>query len=706
MSQNAGFAPSNFPGGFVQTLTGDIGGPVPPTGGNINVITNVAIDNSGSSIEFTGNPGTSTLTLNVTDADDNTLIGRDSGNGTLSGSDNTGLGFSSLSSLTSGLFNTGIGSQAGLNLSSGSNNTLLGAEVAVNLLSGSSNIIIGNEAGNNYVAAESDNIILDNDGVVGDNTTIRIGEEGFHTRAFMAGINGAVIGTPASVVIDMVTGQLGTAGGGGTPIETISGNDGIPESPDGAGNFNIVTANATAKFLGTANTETLDFGLTNLALGSSTPSATINAVHNAALGLEAMESITDGSSLVAVGWSAMAGVTTAGESVAVGALALGGATFTGGGCVAVGDNAMHSATSANGDVALGQNALFSLSSGNQNVALGSSSLNVLLTGSNNICIGNGAFFGNNYIGAESSNILIASDGIIGGGENNVIRIGTYGVGGGQQNKCFIASAFSNFGTQNTFVGEQSGNITLTVVSAIGNTAVGFQSLDSLTTGAANTCMGQSAGTALTTGDHNVAIGLDSLDSLPGGDDNVVVGDSSGTAYTTTESNNIILGANIAASAGEDNTIRIGNTSNNRCFVQGIVGNTITGPQTVVIDPTDGQLGVIAGGGLVTWSVITANQTAVVNNGYFSNKAATPLLLALPATSAVGDVIKVININTATGTQFTQAAGQQIFVSTASTTLGATGTLTSSAIGDTMTLVCRTANTIWWAESFGGAWTTA
>ena len=49
------------PGGLpsVLTLTGNVGGPVGPTAGNINVV-------GGGSITVTGNPGTSTLT--ITDA--------------------------------------------------------------------------------------------------------------------------------------------------------------------------------------------------------------------------------------------------------------------------------------------------------------------------------------------------------------------------------------------------------------------------------------------------------------------------------------------------------------------------------------------------------------------------------------------------------------------------------------------------------------
>ena len=101
----------------------------------------------------------------------------------------------------------------------------------------------------------------------------------------------------------------------------------------------------------------------------------------------------------------------------------------------------------------------------------------------------------------------------------------------------------------------------------------------------------------------------------------------------------------------------------------------------------------ASGSGFTWSVITANQTAAINNGYICNKAGT-LALALPAVSATGSVIEVTGINTATGWQITQAAGQQIHFGAADTTSGATGSLTSTAIRDSIRLVCVVANLEW------------
>ena len=128
----------------------------------------------------------------------------------------------------------------------------------------------------------------------------------------------------------------------------------------------------------------------------------------------------------------------------------------------------------------------------------------------------------------------------------------------------------------------------------------------------------------------------------------------------------------------------------------------TGSITVTGNPGTSTLTISSSGAVDTWSIITANQTAVVSNGYFCNKSGT-LALALPAASVTGDIIEVSNENTALGIQFTQSAGQQILIGSSSTTLGAGGTLTSSAVGDTLKMVCYTPNTIWRVVSMVGNW---
>lgn len=118
--------------------------------------------------------------------------------------------------------------------------------------------------------------------------------------------------------------------------------------------------------------------------------------------------------------------------------------------------------------------------------------------------------------------------------------------------------------------------------------------------------------------------------------------------------------------------------------------------TVVGNPGTSTLTISATGAAVfTWSVITANQTAAVQNGYIANKAST-LVLLLPATAAIGNIIRVTGINTATGWQITQNAGQQIFFGATSTTSGTGGSLASTAIRDSVELVCVVAgaSTVW------------
>lgn len=293
---------------------------------------------------------------------------------------------------------------------------------------------------------------------------------------------------------------------------------------------------------------------------------------------------------------------------------------------------------------------------------------------------------------------------------------------------------NGLGTGNSFFGIDSGATALTDATiAGGNTGVGQSSLVSLAPGAFNnTALGDGAGTGITSGAENIAVGAGAYSSPnPSGSRNIIIGSQAGDNIVAGASDNIFIGYGIQGGLGPDNnTLRIGTGDGvgsgilTKAYIAGIDGVNVGSVAKVVTMASD-QLGtatITAGAGIVvtpgantitiasigsglTWSVITANQTAVVENGYFCNKAST-LALTLPTTSAVGDVIEVTNENTALGVQFTQAAGQQILIGNTNTTLGATGTLTSSAVGDTLKIVCKTANTIWRVSSGWGNWTPA
>ncbi len=275
---------------------------------------------------------------------------------------------------------------------------------------------------------------------------------------------------------------------------------------------------------------------------------------------------------------------------------------------------------------------------------------------------------NLILGSSASSITSATHNVgLGNFSLNALSTGTQNTAVGDQAAPLLSS-----GTNNALFGTSAGNF---ISTSSNNTALGSLSLVTFTTGAA------SAGS-------NTAVGFNSLHGLSTGINNICLGAQSGTNYTSSESSNIAIG-NIGT-ALESNVIRIGTQGSgtaqqNQCFISGIVGVTNSNPQMVSINSSTGQLGVIASTTLF-WQVITADQTAAVNNGYICNKASA-LLLTLPATAVVGDIIRVTGINTALGWKIVQNANQQIFFGNSSTTLGATGFLQSAATRDSIEMVC-------------------
>jgi hypothetical protein len=106
------------------------------------------------------------------------------------GRENTASGMNALYSNTTGHYNTASGSGA-LYWNTGSNNTAIGYNAGANATSGNTNIYIGYNV----------------TGIDGDSYVIRIGSG--QTETYIAGINGASIGTGSAVYVDS-NGQLGT----------------------------------------------------------------------------------------------------------------------------------------------------------------------------------------------------------------------------------------------------------------------------------------------------------------------------------------------------------------------------------------------------------------------------------------------------------------------------------------------------------------
>lgn len=101
---------------------------------------------------------------------------------------------------------------------------------------------------------------------------------------------------------------------------------------------------------------------------------------------------------------------------------------------------------------------------------------------------------------------------------------------------------------------------------------------------------------------------------------------------------------------------------------------------------------VSGAGM-TWNTISASQGLVVNNGYICTAPGGALALSLPAVSALGDIIEV-TLDGSASFSITQGAGQQIRMGNQATTAGVGGSLTTTQQGDTIKMVCQTANLKW------------
>ena len=464
-----------------------------------------------------------------------------------SGQENSAFGVNALNAITTTNANSAFGLEC-LWKCTGTGNTAIGDQAGENIASsGSYNCLFGYGAGQNYTTTESSNIVISADGVVGESNVIRIGTQGSgssqQNACYIAGIDGVNLST-ANIVTESST-QLGTAvltGGTGITIDatstpneiiinasggggagTITGNDGTPEAQV-AGNWDIVTSNATVTFAGSAGTETLNFQgdqYNNIILGALPAGITSGSGDSVGVGFNALNSITTDEN-----------------------------------CVAIGAFALQSLVGSNGNnVAVGGSCLTGLTTGSNNVAVGAgvgSGFFGLGTGSYNVLIGNSA--ATSYSGSESSNILINNGGS--NGENNTLRIGA-GTGSGNQqlassyisgiNGVNVSSSTQTVVTM-TSGSDQLGTAVLTSGSGISITP-GANTITIAATG------GGGAGTI--TGNTGGAISQSAGNwNLVTANTNIGVVGSGSTLtmdWTGDANSNILVGATGAITTGENNT---------------------------------------------------------------------------------------------------------------------------------------------------------
>lgn len=441
-------------GSGIEAIDGDVGSVV---GSTINIITGVSTQNSGSSIEFTGVGNT--LTLNVTDANLNTIIGNTAGNLTMSGEANTGLGKNVLQANTTGGQNCGLGAgvlaenQTGnanlaagqvaltnnisgnINVSlgafsmvdnvSGSGNIAIGPALGL-LLSGDDNICIGQGAGGGYTSNESNNIIVGpTSGTAGESGVMRLGDFVNTTDVFVAGVAGKTVSNLNVVTIDTTTGEMGseTVALGG--IGTIDGDTG---SATGA----TITftadnsAGATPTFTATGSTVTLNLSgpNANTYLGTGAGGTLGASTAGCGVGVRVLESQTSGGGNVGLG-------NFCGQAVSSGFAN----TFLG--------NEVNRLGNPSASIFIGASC-GTLSSGVNNLIAGNSSATSIGVGSNNVILGGSS--GNNYDANESGNIIIGAHVDGEPGENDTIRIGDT-----DSQRCFIGGIVGATASPDQFV---------------------------------------------------------------------------------------------------------------------------------------------------------------------------------------------------------------------------------------------------------------
>jgi hypothetical protein len=136
----------------------------------------------------------------------NTAVGRFALDDNTTAAGNTAVGRTALESNSTASNNTALGANA-LAFNNGGSNTAVGTGVLRNNTTGSTNLALGLSAGVNLTTGNN-NIAIASAGVAGESDTTRIGSS--QTRAFIAGISGANVGTSSQVLIN-TSGQLGTA---------------------------------------------------------------------------------------------------------------------------------------------------------------------------------------------------------------------------------------------------------------------------------------------------------------------------------------------------------------------------------------------------------------------------------------------------------------------------------------------------------------
>ena len=457
----------------------------------------------------------------------NVALGRDAMGGTWAGEqtdDCVAIGDSVMTGALSNVDGTvAIGKSALTALTSGTGNVAVGYQAGMAATDNLRNTVIGHGA-YRYSTSSDDNV------VIGFNALRNAGSAGAGSDKNIA------IGSYALDAAD-----------GGENDNIAIGYDAMGNANNSSTEFNIAIGNYTLDAIaGNLQTGTI-------AIGHNSLTALTSGASNVAIGHEAAKTITTGGSNTIVGYNSLIAANTAANSnttlgtgalqnasgstcvgnvaIGMGALTAGGGDLTGN--IAIGKNALDDTSGNNheGTIAIGHQALSACTTGAGNTAVGFKAGEALVEGQYNTVLGYEAF----DAGQEDSkcvaigyNALTAAD---------------------------VSDTGSAVDTFNTAVGYNSGG---SITTGLYNTILGGNAGDGFDTESHNTFIGYSVGgnpslagaekcvglgsSALggaITQDGTVAIGYNTLGSLTTGEKNTAIGYLAGAAMTTSDSNTIV-----------------------------------------------------------------------------------------------------------------------------------------------------------------------
>lgn len=508
---------------------------------------------------------------------------------------NTAVGYLAGNAVTTGTNETMVGSQAG-KLVTGAKNTIIGALVAsTTLTTGASNVLIGADATTDTPLAITTSAIAIGIGARAGATDVSIGVNALATTVtdnlgntavgYNAMATGAVtaaavqnVGIGSSALKALTLGSRNTAIGTSALTGTTSGN----------GNMAFGTSAGATVTTGTANTligravggSTLTTGSNNIMIGGSifgsqsadtilsstssslavgnairagsgdtlighdiSPGETSNGAHNTAVGYQAINASVSGTNNTVMGYQ-VGKLITGSNNTLFGAGVASTVLTSGAGNILIGTDStttvpLAATTSAvsigtgskagNGDTAVGFQALLAtITNANNNTGIGFKALTAATTGTLNTALG---FQALKVATVQSANTAVGAS----AGQNwNGVGAGVTGIG-------YNILGASTSGL-NTALGYEA---LQTVTTGTANTAVGYLSLSAVTNNTSNnTAVGDNTGLIVTTGGSNTILGAQVGSTvLTIGSNNVLIGTSNAiTTTTSSASNEIHIGA--------------------------------------------------------------------------------------------------------------------------------------------------------------------